>query len=152
MEKKDCLWIEENGVNIFMGARWIFWRGSHFEWSEKTGDEDLKLLKSKDERNDNIKQILKDRIGILSKVAWLRGAQRITVIFWKLHNKELGKVKKFETSRPIFSGRISNLKKVQAQWLSPPPIVRVNLHVTSDHITHAFLFHIFLLSFNHPEN
>ena len=49
--------------------------------------------------------------------------QRLIIIifdFLKVHN-ELGKVKKFWTSRPLFSWRNSHLKKVQADSAPPRP-------------------------------
>ena len=45
--------------------------------------------------------------------------------FLKVH-KELGKVTKFWTSRPLFSWRNSHLKKVQAESVPRPRTVRVN--------------------------
>ena len=44
VEEENCLGVEEDGVDVLVGARGGLGGGGHFEWSEEAGDEDLQLL------------------------------------------------------------------------------------------------------------
>ena len=44
MEEENRLRVEEDGVDVLVGARGGLGGGGHFEWSEEAGDEYLQLL------------------------------------------------------------------------------------------------------------
>ena len=44
MKEQHGLRVQEDGVNVFVGAGRILGGRGHLEWSEEAGDEDLQLL------------------------------------------------------------------------------------------------------------